>query len=104
MEQVKQADGTMVNADGSVTIALKYPVEFGGVTYKELTFRRPKNKDYILLDKQKGTERQRNNWLMVHLSEVAPEVIEDLDVWDLAIINEKFADFLPDEYRQKLIV
>lgn len=86
-----------------VTVKLNYPFEIGGTIYSELTFRRPKNKDYILLDKQKGTERQKNNWMMCHLAEVMPEVIEELDVYDLAEINKVFADFLPEDFRPTLI-
>lgn len=99
MADTSTQDGVTTNHDGSVTVKLKYPVENAGVKTDTLTFRRPKNKDYLLLDKQKGSERQRNNWLMVHLSECDPAVVEELDVYDMAIINAVFADFLPDSYR-----
>lgn len=95
-------DGVTVNSNGSVTVTLKYPVEISGSKTDSLTFRRPKNKDYMLLDNQKGSERKRNNWLMVHLSECDPNVIEELDVYDMARINGVFADFLPEEYRQQI--
>lgn len=92
--------------DGSVTVTLKYPAKADGLVVKEVTFRRPKNKDYMLLDKQRGSEREKNNWLMVHLAEpvgsVTPGVIEELDVYDLAIINQAFADFLPEDFRQRI--
>lgn len=84
-----------------VTIKLEYPIEVNGRTVTELTFRRPKNKDYMLMDKQRGSEREKNNWLMCHLAEIEPAVIEELDTYDLAVINDAFSDFLPEKSRRQ---
>ena len=55
--QIKQIDEdprVVVNDDGTKTVKLLEPVTFKGEEITELTFQRPKGKDWLKTDEQKG--------------------------------------------------
>ena len=75
-------------------IPLSYPVEHGGTTVTRLVMRRAKardSRDAWRPGEGPGAHEMR---LFVSLCEVAPEVIEELDMADYAVLQETFSGFL----------
>ena len=84
------------------TITLKYPVEFGGATYSELTLKRPNagvlakfEAELRERDLVEGLDRVRSSIVLVSLASGLPEdVVNLLDIDDLTAANEALGDFL----------
>ena len=65
------------------TVELKYPVEATGETFANLTMRRSKIKDRLLVAKMKtASDEEKEIRLFANLCEVEPKVIEELDEAD----------------------
>ena len=61
-------------------IELKYQIESGGQTYKELSMRRSKVKDRLVVAKMKSaSDEEKEIRLFANLCEVQPSIIEELD-------------------------
>lgn len=75
-------------------IALDYPIEADGVRLERLSIRRPKVRDLLTANKSGGgDEVAREIRLFANLCEVAPEVIEDLDMADYGKLQDAYAGF-----------
>lgn len=77
----------------STTIRLQYPFTLGGVTYDELTIRRPKMRDIKRSERHKEDLNKSLN-MIADLAEIAPEVVEEMDPVDFAAISEVVGDFM----------
>jgi len=75
-------------------IILDYPVTVEKVEYKALAMRRPKVKDQLAVDKGAGTKAEKEICLFANLCEVAPEVIEELDMLDHGALQKVYTGFL----------
>lgn len=75
-------------------IKLNYPVTIDGHQYQELTMRRPKVKDRLMVDKTDMHQSDSEVHYFSHLCEVAPEVIEELDWSDFIQLRENLQLFL----------
>lgn len=77
----------------SKTVKLEYPVEVGGVVTKSLSMRRPKVRDDK--DARRGVKDPADQEvrLFANLCEVAPDVIEELDLADYQRLQDAFRDF-----------
>jgi hypothetical protein len=75
-------------------ITLHHPVTVDGQQIKTLTLRRPKVKDQLAADKGAGGNADKEVRLFANLCEVAPKVIEELDLADYRQIQEAYSGFL----------
>lgn len=76
------------------TIELQHPVTVAGEEIKRLTLRRPKVKDQLAADKGTGSNADKEVRLFANLCEVAPAVIEELDLADYRQVQEAYSGFL----------
>jgi hypothetical protein len=80
------------------TIELKYPVEATGETFTNLTMRRSKIKDRLLVAKMKTTsDEEKEIRLFANLCEVEPKVIEELDEADYSNLQKVYLGFFNSE-------
>jgi len=79
-------------------IELKYQIESGGQTYKELSMRRSKVKDRLIVAKMKtASDEEKEIRLFANLCEVEPKIIEELDESDYANLQKAYMDFFKSE-------
>jgi len=76
------------------TITLEYPVEYNGEKITVLQMRRPKVRDQVAARKMGSDDAEMEIKLFANLCQVAPVVIEDLDMKDYGKISATFRDFL----------
>ena len=80
------------------TIELKYPVEATGETFTNLTMRRSKIKDRLLVAKMKNvSDEEKEIRLFANLCEVEPKVIEELDEADYSNLQKVYLGFFNSE-------
>jgi hypothetical protein len=80
------------------TIELKYPVEATGETFTNLTMRRSKIKDRLLVAKMKtASDEEKEIRLFANLCEVEPKVIEELDEADYSNLQKVYLGFFNSE-------
>ena len=80
------------------TIELKYPVEATGETITNLTMRRSKIKDRLLVAKMKtASDEEKEIRLFANLCEVEPKVIEELDEADYSNLQKVYLGFFNSE-------
>lgn len=76
------------------TIPLEHPVAHGGVSYKELSMRRPKVRDQLVSQKLAGSESEEEVILFANLCEIPREVVEDMDLKDYGRLQDVYKGFL----------
>ena len=80
------------------TIELKYPVESAGQNIDNLTMRRSKVKDRLIVAKMKSaSDEEKEIRLFANLCEVQPSIIEELDESDYATLQKAYMDFFKSE-------
>lgn len=75
------------------TYSLRTPVEHSGKTYKDLTFRKPKTGDLMVLDNFKG-EMSKTIALLATISDVPLPAFKEVEMEDLNAIIEATAGLL----------
>ncbi|AXF86640.1 hypothetical protein DTO96_102395 [Ephemeroptericola cinctiostellae] len=83
----------MTSTQAAVVLALDYPVNVGGLSYTEVTVRRPKGRDSIIASKAPGNDIEQAFFMLANLCEVTPEVIAEMDDADIMRINEVLVGF-----------
>jgi len=79
-------------------IELKYPVEVTGQSYNQLSMRRSKIKDRLLVAKMKTvSDEEKEIRLFANLCEVEPKVIEELDEADYSNLQKVYLGFFNSE-------
>lgn len=76
-----------------VTIPLNFPISVDGITYSELTMRRPKTKDSLAAAKHSNSDAERGVFLFARLCDVSPEAIEELDEIDAEALGAQLNAF-----------
>lgn len=76
----------------TVTVKLDFPVEVAGITYSELTVRRPKGRDRIVSSQVVGELNQEYTYLAL-LSDVSLAVFEEMDGADIDRVQETVKGF-----------
>jgi hypothetical protein len=76
------------------TIELKHPVTVNGEEVAALRLRRPRVKDQLAAEKATGGNAEKEVRLFANLCEVAPAVIEELDLADYRAVQEAYSGFL----------
>jgi hypothetical protein len=80
------------------TIELKYPIDSSGESINNLTMRRSKVKDRLIVAKMKtASDEEKEIRLFANLCEVSPSIIEELDESDYAILQRAYMDFFKSE-------
>lgn len=75
-------------------IKLQYPVKIDGTEYTELTMRRSKVKDRLLVaNMQNKSDEEKEILLFANLCEVSPEVIRELDEADYPAVQKVYMNF-----------
>lgn len=69
-------------------------MEMNGETVTCLNMRRMKARDQVAVAKQGGTDAEQEVRLFANLCEVAPPVIEELDMKDYRKLQEAYRGFL----------
>lgn len=77
----------------SANYSLKTPVEHNGKTYKDLTFRKPKTGDMMVLDNFKG-ETSKMVALLATISDVPLPAFKEIELDDFTAISEVIAPLL----------
>lgn len=75
-------------------ITLKNQIEFDGMPVKTLKMRNPKVKDQIAVEKQGGTEAEKEVRFIASLCGCPIELIEELSLSDYRQLQEAFIGFL----------
>ncbi len=83
----------MRNIDDT-TVKLTYPVTVEGVATDHITLRRPKVRDMLAAEKGSASSAAQEVTLFANLAEVAPAVIEALDLVDYLRLQKVYASFL----------
>lgn len=79
-------------------IELTYPVESSGENIDNLTMRRSKVKDRLLVAKMKtASDEEKEIRLFANLCEVDPKVIEELDEADYSNLQKTYLGFFNSE-------
>lgn len=79
-------------------IKLNYPVDSTGETINNLTMRRSKVKDRLLVAKMKSaSDEEKEIRLFANLCEIEPKIIEDLDESDYANLQKTYLGFFNSE-------
>lgn len=81
-------------SEGPAVVTLRHPKTVEGETYRELTMRRALARDSRDAQRGGGTVAEIEMRLFANLCEVAPTVIEQLDLGDYQRLQEQFQDFL----------
>lgn len=76
------------------TIELEYPVISDGLQMNMLHMRRPIVSDMLCSDKRQGSDAQKEIALFANLCEVAPSVIESVDMKDYSKLQAAYQGFL----------
>ena len=75
-------------------LSLKYPVTHDGTEYTELRMRRAKARDSRDAQRGGGSSADSEIRLFANLCEVAPAVIEELDMADYMSLQRSYEAFL----------
>lgn len=98
-EQVEKALGALEenpnvtsNEDGTKTVKLEYPVEHKDKLIETLTFRRPKGKDWLRTDEEKG-DLAKTFRLAASTAGVTIDVIKNMDGEDAMLCAQVAGSF-----------
>lgn len=80
-------------------IKLSHPVMSDGTELRVLNLRRPKVRDVLLAAKIGGSEEEKEIRVLANLCEVAPDVVEDLDMADYKKLQDGYRSFFEEESR-----
>ncbi len=75
------------------TITLNNPITVDGISVSELTIRRPKVRDYLVIERLDGSDLSKEITLTANLTSVTKEAIEELDIVDYVKAQEILKDF-----------
>jgi len=78
----------------SAEVKLAHPVEAEGRTLDRLLMRRPRVRDMLAAEKRSGSDAEKEVAMFASLCEVAPSVIESLDLADYQALQEAYRGFL----------
>lgn len=80
-------------------IKLSHPVVSDGTELRVLNLRRPKVRDVLLAAKIGGTDEEKEIRVLANLCEVAPDVVEELDMADYKRLQDGYRSFFEEESR-----
>ena len=81
-------------------IKLLHPVVSDGTELRVLSLRRPKVRDVLLAAKIGGTDEEKEIRVLANLCEVAPDVVEELDMADYKKLQDGYRSFFEEDGRK----
>jgi hypothetical protein len=82
-------------------VKLNEGIKVDGVLIYELSLRRPKVRDLLIVNKKDVSETEREVNLIANLAEIPTEAIKDMDMCDYLKIQEVLKDFLSSATQEK---
>ena len=76
------------------TITLIDPIKHDGETIKQLVMRPPRVRDMLSVDKISESEMEKEVTLFANLTEVSPDVMQDLHQADYMAVRDAYQGFL----------
>jgi hypothetical protein len=76
------------------TVKLLHPIQYNGVTLKEISLRRPKVRDRLVVDRMTVSDAEKEIILISNLAEISRDAIEEIDLADYANIQKVLQNFL----------
>ncbi|MCA1776036.1 MAG: phage tail assembly protein [Loktanella sp.] len=77
-------------------ITLAHPFEIGGETVETVSLRRPKVKDLRAIDEAgDGDEFKQAITMIAVLSDMTPEMVDEIDTEDFTMLSDRVRDFFP---------
>jgi hypothetical protein len=83
-----------MNETISNKITLDHPIQYNGVALKEISLRRPKVRDRLVVDRMTVSDAEKEILLIANLAEISREAIEEIDLADYAKIQKVLQNFL----------
>ena len=80
----------------SKTVPLEYPVTHDGTTYTELVMRRPTKRDDMDARRAESDDADREGRMFANLCEIAPDVVDELDLADYLAMQDAFNEMIAD--------
>ncbi|GHT96987.1 hypothetical protein FACS1894122_15800 [Alphaproteobacteria bacterium] len=80
-------------------IKLSEPIKIDGVLVHEISLRRPKVRDRLLVEKGNGNDAEKEVNFIANLASITPEEVQEIDLQDYAKIQDVLRNFLvqPDQ-------
>jgi hypothetical protein len=75
-------------------ITLTHPIQYNGILLTEISLRRPKVRDRLVVDRMTVSDAEKEILLIANLAEVSREAIEEIDLADYANIQKVLQSFL----------
>jgi hypothetical protein len=75
-------------------IILAHPIQYNGVWLKDISLRRPKVRDRLVVDRMTVSDAEKEILLIANLAEISREAIEEIDLADYANIQKVLQSFL----------
>jgi hypothetical protein len=82
------------NKINSDKIVLAHPIQYNGILLKEISLRRPKVRDRLVVDRMTVSDAEKEILLIANLAEISREAIEEIDLADYANIQKVLQSFL----------
>jgi len=84
------------------TVPLEHPIQTHGNEVRELTLRRPRTKEFRLaVDRGKGNMGVLCE-LIAGAARIPPSSVDQLELDDLLVVQEKLLDLLPQSFREMI--
>ncbi|GHT92117.1 hypothetical protein FACS1894122_05520 [Alphaproteobacteria bacterium] len=79
-------------------VKLNDPIKIDGVLVHEISLRRPKVRDRLLVEKGNGSDAEKEVNFIANLASITPEEVQEIDLQDYAKIQDVLRGFLvPDQ-------
>ncbi|GHU25512.1 hypothetical protein FACS189472_18700 [Alphaproteobacteria bacterium] len=80
-------------------IKLNEPIKIDGILVHEISLRRPKVRDRLLVEKGNGSDAEKEVNFIANLASITPEDVQEIDLQDYAKIQDVLRNFLvlPDQ-------
>jgi hypothetical protein len=75
-------------------IILAHPIQYNGILLTEISLRRPKVRDRLVVDRMTVSDAEKEILLIANLAEISREAIEEIDLADYANIQKVLQHFL----------
>jgi hypothetical protein len=75
-------------------IILTHPIQYNGILLTEISLRRPKVRDRLVVDRMTVSDAEKEILLIANLAEISREAIEEIDLADYSNIQKVLQSFL----------
>jgi hypothetical protein len=82
-------------------IKLNEPIKVDGVLIHELSLRRPKVRDRLIIERSSCSDAEKEVNFIANLAEISADAVQELDLQDYAKIQDVLRSFLVPSVPQK---